>query len=316
MFSTMKDSLLRVTEKNLTAVITDIQRFSVHDGPGIRTVIFFKGCPLSCLWCQNPETTKHMPEIFYAKELCIGCGACIEACPYGFISVSNDNLVTDARCKVYGICASVCPTKARKVVGTHYSVDRLIEIIRKDWIFYKNSGGGVTLSGGEPTFQHRFVISLLSELRKEKIHSALETCGYAPQDVFKKVILLTDLILFDLKHWDTEKHTLFTGVGNELILRNLDMALDLEKEVVIRFPLIPGVNDDYQSLVQISKICKTRNIKYIHLLPFHQAGRSKWYGLNRKYVFDNYKSLQNDQVERAKIILETEGLEVNVGGNY
>lgn len=296
------------------AIVTDIQRYSLHDGPGIRTVVFFKGCPLSCKWCQNPETNRMDAEILFTQEYCIGCGACIEACKYRYISGWRGTLTTDPKCTHCGDCTRVCPSKTRKLVGEEYTLDSLLAILLRDSVFYRNSGGGVTLSGGEVTAQYTFATLLLDKLKKAGIHSAIETCGYASESVMINIALGTDLILFDLKHPNAQQHAFYTGVDNKRILRNLDMILERKRPVIIRLPLIPGANDDSETLRQTAQLCLARGIHEMHLLPFHQGGQSKWHGLNRPYAFKNTPSLGPRQIEEAQKLLESFGLSVNVGG--
>lgn len=298
-----------------SAIITNIQRFSVHDGPGIRTTVFFKGCPLRCKWCQNPETNSLKPEILYLSEQCIGCGECIKACMYNCISVKDGRVFTDkTKCQVCGACAAACPTKTRTVEGQTYSVEQLMEILLADEKFYKNSGGGVTLSGGEVLCQSAFASRLLEELRKKGIHTAIETCGFGKPEVFDRVAERVELILFDIKHSDPVKHREWTGVDNALILENLKRATQNKWNVIPRFPLIPGVNDDEKTLRDIGNICIQNGLNQIHILPFHQAGMPKWEGLGVDYALKDMDNADDKTAMTAENIFKEKGLMVFMGG--
>ena len=299
----------------LTAVITEFQRFSVHDGPGIRTLVFFKGCPLRCKWCQNPETFIAQPEIMFNSELCIGCGNCIEDCPQKAIYVNSTGMVTDwEKCNRCGKCTDRCYSEARRVVGKWLTVSETMKEILKDRVFFENSGGGVTLSGGEVTMYPDFATELLKELQSAGVHTAIETCGHCKWEDMQRLLAHTDLVLFDLKHSDPEKHKHFTGTDNTLILENLSRASEMGKSIIIRIPLVPGVNDDEKTLNEMANIAKKANVTKIHLLPFHQIGEKKWEDLNLDYTFKNVESMQNKDAEAAKRILEKAGLQVNIGG--
>lgn len=308
----MKESGGKETKK---AIITDIQRFSVHDGPGIRTLIFFKGCPLRCKWCQNPETYSPNKEIMYMAETCIGCTACVGICPQGGITWNGTSFVTNrSACICCGKCADICPTYARKLIGKEYTVDELVEISLSDMVFYKNSGGGVTLSGGEVTMQAQFAAELLRELKKNSINTAIETCGYAKEEDFCLVVQNTDYILFDIKHIDPQRHKEFVGVDNKLILSNLRVAVDMGKRIYVRLPLIPDVNDDEATLKGIADVCNEMGLRDVHILPFHQAGQSKWHGLEKDYYFEGKKSMDKVTPEKARELFEARGISVNIGG--
>lgn len=316
MSTNLVTGITKEVERGETAVITEIQRFSVHDGPGIRTLVFFKGCPLRCKWCQNPETYSHLPQIMYTESECIGCGACIAACPTHAISVVGDTLMTDwDQCTACGKCAEVCSPKARRIVGERKTVDEIVKAVLRDRTFYKNSGGGVTLSGGEVTVQHAFVVKLLNALREEGIHTAIETCGYAKPEIFDKVAQATDLVLFDVKHPDPEKHKLYTGVDNLLIQENLKRTVESGKPVIARYPVIPGVNDDEMSINQTGDMCLRLGIKDIHVLPFHQAGETKWEGIGVDYSFKGMDGMDVKESEKVRDILLAKGLNVSLGGS-
>lgn len=299
------------------AVITDIQRYSMHDGPGIRTMVFFKGCPLHCLWCHNPETHSPLPQIMVNMELCIGCGACLNVCPEGAIHALEGRIATDySKCRACGACSEVCYAGAREISGKWYTVEEVKEAVMRDVDFYRHTGGGVTLSGGEVLMQADFAAELLKELKQEKIHTAIETCGYASWKQFEKLVPYLDLALYDVKHSDSEKHEYYTGKKNDLILDNLKKLSDAGVEVIVRVPLIPGVNDAKETVCTIAQIGKNVRAKEVHLLPFHQIGTSKWDAAGKEYKFRNVPEPERKDVETlAKIAEEAVGITVRVGGN-
>ena len=310
------DKIKKGLSSGKLAIITDIQRFSVHDGPGIRTVVFFKGCPLRCKWCHNPETFNPLPEIIFEKKECLGCGKCMEACPEDAISLKDGVVITDhAKCMNCGECAAVCPSKARRMVGEIYTVDQVVDIVKRDKVFYKNSGGGVTLSGGEVLMQSIFAEKLISKLKDMGIHTAIETSGYASAEDFKRVAMSVDLILFDFKHPDPKKHKLCTGVDNAPIHRNLHEAVAAGKKVIARYPLIPGVNNLIQDIEATGALIKSAGMEEIHVLPFHQAGETKWEGLDKDYSFIGHQGLSVVAARKVASRLEHLGLKVSVGGS-
>lgn len=298
------------------AIITDIQRFSVHDGMGIRTLVFFKGCPLRCAWCQNPETYLRTPELMYSRSECIGCGACIDVCPEKAITIEEDLSIKTNRdkCVLCGKCVDICYANARKIVGKEMSVDDVYKEVMKDEVFYKHSGGGVTLSGGEVTIYPAFASSLLSRLKNSGVHTAIETSGYCKWENMKKILNYTDLVLFDIKHPYSEQHKHYTGVENKLILDNLK-KICLEKiPIIIRFPMIPGVNDDPNIIKEVAKIAINAKAIELHILPFHQVGEPKWYSLDKNYTFASKKMPTKESLLLAKSIICDMGINVNIGG--
>ncbi len=298
------------------AVISDIQRYCVHDGPGLRTTVFFKGCPLRCKWCHNPETFRMMPEIIYDQDACIGCGKCAEVCKSDAIYISDEKLITDRlKCTDCGECAKVCPSEARRLIGKFYTVDELREIVSRDLVFYMNSGGGVTLSGGEVTLQSIFAEQLIISLKEDDIHITIETCGYASTENFRRVILPADLILFDIKHPNADMHREYTGVDDKLIRQNLRDAVDKGKKIIVRYPLIPGVNNSTREIETMGNFCKAAGIEEIHLMPFHQAGETKWEGLDKDYSFKNQQGISLEEITKTANILTDFGFMVSVGGS-
>ncbi len=257
--------------------IFDIKRYAVHDGPGIRTTVFLKGCPLACVWCHNPESHTLEPEIFYWADRCTRCGACIEACPKGALAWKDGNLDMDRYlCNGCGACVSICPAGARELVGRTVTVDEVMREIEKDLLFYEESGGGITLSGGEPLAQPEFCRALLQRCRSLGIKTALDTSGYAPEETLLTIAKFVDLFLYDIKSMDEERHFAYTGVSNTRILRNLKRLDQLGKRIWIRFPLIPGINDDLDHIAQLGEFVATLpSVEAIHVLPYHRGGDAK-----------------------------------------
>ncbi|MCB6201989.1 glycyl-radical enzyme activating protein [Extibacter muris] len=298
-------------DKPLTGIITDIQRYSVHDGPGIRTLIFFKGCPLRCRWCQNPETWHVRPELMIYPDSCIGCGLCSTSCP----TQAAHGVRTDrGMCRECGLCAQVCPSQARKMAGRGYTVEEVVDIVIRDKVFYDRTGGGVTLSGGEPLHQSSFAGHLLDTFRELAIHTAIETCGYGSEDTFVQLAGKTDCILFDVKHMDEDIHKKYTGVSNRRILGNIRKAGRMGRNIIIRIPLIPGVNDTAANIGQVCALADEVGAEEIHLLPFHQAGEEKWSALGRCYTFEHRRLLEREEIEAARALIESKGIPVDVGG--
>ncbi len=233
----------RVIMEDVKGTIFNIQRYSIHDGPGIRTTVFFKGCPLRCLWCQNPESQTFQQELFFNRDRCTGCGRCLPACPEKAIEIVEGRSRTlRTLCNVCGACAEVCPEEARVLMGKVVSAKEVFAEVDKDAVFYERSGGGVTLSGGEPLAQPEFAIEILSLCKNAGIHTAIETCGHAPWETVERVLKVVDLVLYDLKHMDPVEHRKITGVSNALALENLKRVYrESHLALSIRIPVIPGL---------------------------------------------------------------------------
>jgi pyruvate formate lyase activating enzyme len=296
-------------------LIFDIQRFSIHDGPGIRTLVFMKGCPLHCEWCSNPESQQAKPQIMFFEEKCIHCGACLSACPYGEVLEENWPVATEV-CFGCGNCVDVCYAGARQMIGRWYTVQQVLDIVKRDRIFYEESGGGMTVGGGEPTFQANFVVDLLRTSRKEGIHTAIETCGFTPWRTMRKVLMHTDLLLMDIKHMDSDQHKRHTGVGNERILDNARRAADLVETMVVRLPLIPGFNDDAPHIHALGGFVAGNlpAVAGIDVLPYHSTGESKSKQLGKSYGLPGLEPQSPEHVQEVREILESYGLKVRVGG--
>ncbi len=261
----------------METLIADIKRNALDDGPGIRTLIFFKGCPLDCVWCQNPETKSPKQEIKFERDYCSFCKRCIEACDQGALSLENEFRIKRALCNFCGNCIKICPNQAYEFVGKACTHEDLLEIILKDKIFFDNTGGGVTFSGGEPTLHMEYLHGLLIKLKAHDIHTCLETCGYFNLDAFKKKILpFLDLIYFDLKIKDSNLHEKYCGVSNELIFNNFTYLNKLNKiEILPRIPLIPGITTTRENLNNLVTFLKAENVKKVGLLPYNPLWLSK-----------------------------------------
>jgi pyruvate formate lyase activating enzyme len=279
--------------------IFDIKRFSVHDGPGIRTTLFFKGCPLKCIWCANPESQSVEPELAYFSNKCKLCGRCIAVCPYGARTIDNGKLLFDReKCAFCGKCASICPEGAIQIIKGDMATSKVREIILADRIFFQNSNGGVTLSGGEPLAYVNIEQSkeILFFCKEQLIHTAVETCGYVPFKNFKEVVPLINLLLFDIKIVDSIKHEEYTGVENSLILENLKKISTNDVEVIIRVPLIPGYNDHKSDIQDILNIARKSEIATIELILYHNLGINKYKALGRMYSLS-----ENIKVDKRKV---------------
>lgn len=309
------DEIPELLRKGELAIITDIEKFSIQDGPGIRTIPFFKGCPLRCRWCQNPETGEFRPELMQNRELCIGCGFCLKACKKGAISIGENGVEIDRRiCDCCGDCTKTCYSKALCMSGNYMTLDEVFDKMMEDDIFYRKSGGGVTLSGGECTAQSAFSVNLLRRLKESGVHTAIETCGYCPWEKFEQILQYTDLVLYDIKVPDPEKSLLYTGRDNELILANLARIRQKEIEVVIRFPMIPDVNDDDVSLRAVAEIALQNDVRRLNILPFHQFGSEKWVAIGRQYDLLHLEPPSDEEVQRALHLFLDCGLDASVGG--
>jgi len=293
-----------------------IKRYAIHDGPNIRTAVFFKGCPLSCWWCHNPEGLSREIEIITFVERCLGCGYCTDQCPESALSLSSAILTRDiGRCSGCCNCVETCPALAHETTGWITTTNSVMEEINKDLPFYDQSGGGVTFSGGEPLMQPEFLLDLLKECGKLDIHRAVDTSGYAKTETLLEVARHTDIFLYDLKIMDSDRHKLYTGVGNELIHHNITALAQEGHQLRIRLPLIPGVNDDDENIIRTgSFIIGLPHVTGIDILPYHRTAEAKYRKLSMKYPSASFPDIREETVRRVSTILENIGLTVRRGG--
>jgi pyruvate formate lyase activating enzyme len=296
--------------------IFDIKRYAIHDGPGIRTTVFMKGCPLVCRWCHNPEGIEPQPFLAYRKNRCIRCAECVENCPEQALSLNPEGVVfSGSQCTQCFTCSDICPAEAREKVGRKFTARELLSEIQKDIPFYDTSGGGVTFSGGEPLLQADFLIDLLQLCGTEHIHRAVDTSGYASCETLMAVAENSDLILYDLKMMDSDKHEKFTGVSNRLILDNLRRLAAKRIDLIIRIPLIPGVNDDMQNMNRTGSFLKRwASAAKVQILPYHDFQKTKYDRFEIHYRTANIPLPTRQMLIDAKNRLADFGLEVAIGG--
>jgi pyruvate formate lyase activating enzyme len=297
-----------------TGLIFGVERFALHDGPGIRTTVFFKGCPLRCWWCHSPESQSPRPEPSIKADRCIQCGRCLDACPNAAIVETDGGFDTlRARCTACGTCTDLCPSGAREIVGRRVTAEELAADLEKDTVFFDRSGGGVTFSGGEPLMQPAFLAELLARCRARGIHTAVETCGFASWRAMK-VAAHADLVLFDLKILDDARHRAYTGVSNRPILANFGRFTARCPAVRVRLPLVPGVNDDPENVTAIGALVRAAGLAEIDLLPYHTAGLAKYNRIGRPSRLPDVKPPTSEALVRARLSLERLGVSVHVGG--
>jgi len=297
---------LQIYATEPTGVVFDIMRFCIHDGPGIRTIVFLKGCPLNCWWCHNPEGISPRPEMFVRPGRCIGCGRCMQVCSVG---------LDRSRCTFCGECVRACHTGAREIVGQTMTVAQVMEQIEKDIIFYDESGGGVTFSGGEPLMQPEFLEAVLKACKTMEIHTAVETSGYAKPETIKRIAQYVDLFLYDIKSMDDEKHKEATGVSNKLILSNIRDLSEWHPNVEIRFPVIPGVNDDIENVKALADLASSLKVKGVHLLRYHNAGTEKYGSLDKTYFLTDLQPPTDEKMAEIRSVFEDANVKVLNGGN-
>ena len=294
-----------------TAFIFNIQKYNMYDGPGVRTLVFFKGCPLRCQWCSNPEGQPRQYQIMLKREQCTSCGSCMRICPAGLHTTDAGGLhIVDRgrECVGCGRCVEACPSNALALSGEQRTISSLMEVIEEDRPFYETSGGGLTVSGGEALMQPEALINLLESCHQRFINTAVETCGYAPHEVLVKVAPHVDLFLFDLKHMDTDRHKMLTGVHNDRILDNLIWLLETRHNVKVRMPLLRGVNDDEEEIAQVIDLLRPyreqANFKGMDLLPYHKLGVHKYAQLDIPYEIKKDPTLPFEDLNRLKIFIE------------
>ncbi|MCB2295630.1 glycyl-radical enzyme activating protein [Clostridium algoriphilum] len=296
-------------------IVFDIQKFSVHDGPGVRTIVFLKGCPLSCKWCCNPESQIEMPQVMFMEQNCTGCKRCSEVCKNFAINFNLPNRVDQSKCVHCGKCVEVCFSEALNMAGNVKSVKEILTELSKDDIIYRRSGGGITLSGGEALAQPDFTKELLKGCKAKGFHTAIETSGFTSRTVLERVLPWLDLIMLDIKHMDSNKHKEYVGQNNETILENAKIIAQSGKPLIIRIPIITGFNDDENNIRATAKfVVSLKKVKEIHLLPYHRLGQNKYDYLGYKYKMPELKPPLEEDMTYLKKVVEAEGLVCKIGG--
>lgn len=287
-------------------IIFNIQKFSIHDGPGIRTTVFLKGCPLKCKWCSNPESQLEKIQVLYDHSKCIQCQRCVNICPQKAISMLSEHIHIDFnKCIGCLACVNNCPAKALSHEGEYKKVSDIVDVCLQDKDFYEESGGGVTISGGEGMSQPQFLKTLINELKKHDLHIAIETTGHVSSQIFQELASQLDLLLFDVKHYDSKKHYEGTHVDNNLIISNLKWAIEHGINVLVRIPVIPDFNATLEDAKGLAQLLLSIGAKKVQLLPFHQFGEKKYELLNKEYLFKNKKALHpEDLIDYQKVFLD------------
>lgn len=305
--------------KQIQGKVFNIQHYSIHDGPGIRTTVFLNGCPLKCIWCQNPESQSLKPQIFYLEEKCKVCGKCVEVCPQKAIAIVGDKVKTDrSLCTGCGVCAEVCPNEARTLMGTSMTPEEVFNDVNSDAIFYETSGGGITISGGDPVAQPEFTIAVLKLCKNAGLHTAIETSGFVKREILSKIIENVDMVLYDFKHMNSEQHKKYTGVSNLLILENAKMINKEYPSVkfVARLPIIPGYNDSIENITRTAEFIAHEldpGIK-VHLLPYHKLGNTKYERMEMNEKILKISPPSPEAMEKLLEIILSHGLDGVIGG--
>lgn len=288
------------------ALIFNIQKYNMYDGPGVRTMVFFKGCPVRCKWCSNPEGQQRKFQVMYKKDLCVHCGACVSSCPAGVHAMSNGqhSFVNGSECIGCRKCEEVCPKQALRIAGEQKSISELLRVVEEDKSFYDVSGGGLTMGGGEALMQAEAATSLAMACKQKGISTAIETCGYAKPEVVTRIAEFIDYFLYDVKHMDTDKHYELTGVHNELILGNLQLLLENKHNVKIRLPLLKGYNDGEPELKELIRFLlpykNDKNFQGVDVLPYHKMGVNKFGQLGWDYLIKDNPVLTEEDLARIE----------------
>lgn len=300
---------------NNKGLIFNIQRFSIHDGPGIRTTVFLKGCPLRCPWCANPESRTTEIQLLHTSANCAACLRCISVCPQHGLSMTDGKLIhTPELCTHCLSCVHACPTHALTAEGAWYTIDEIMKEVEKDSPFYEKSNGGITLSGGEPLMQEEFTYNLLKTLKQTGYHTNIETSGYTSSEYLLKILPYLDLIYMDFKHPNDNQHIQKVGVSNKQILKNMELILQSNKSLIVRIPVIPRFNNSTDTAHEYGIKLKKLHAKKVHLLPFHQMGLGKWHSLGLNYEYESDKSMREEELTNIATILASYGLDIQIGG--
>jgi pyruvate formate lyase activating enzyme len=303
--------------KNITGLVYDLQRFAVHDGPGIRTLVYMKGCPLTCLWCSSPHTQKKAPEILHIETNCKKCGLCLEVCQTGAISFSDEEgpVIDRNLCNCDALCVEACPGRARELAGSPMTPTELFEEVDKDSAFYRRSNGGVTVGGGEPTMQHEFVKEFLKMCKKRYVHTVMETCGFAKWEHLEGLLEYLDLVYMDVKHMDAAVHKEITGVSNDIILANV-RKVSTRRPLIVRIPVVPGLNDAEGNIAATAEFASGlgEHLVRIELLPYHKFGTQTYGRLDMVYELEDVEPPGDERMQQFKKIVESFGVQAQIGG--
>ncbi len=295
--------------------VFNIQKYSLHNGPGIRTTVFLKGCPLSCWWCHNPESRGMDSEILFIEDKCIACGDCERVCPSEAIKLTHKGIKLDkAKCILCGKCSESCPSEALEKIGRKMRAEEVMDEVKKDRVFYEESGGGVTFSGGEPLIQINFLENLLTLSKQMGIHTVVDTSGYSSWENIDRIKGNVDIFLYDIKHMDNEKHKKYIGIPNVLILENLKRLVRSGSRIWVRIPLIPGINDDFFNIARTCEYISSLRLKDLYILPYHNIAKEKYKRLGMKYKIPDAYSLEDKELREISKLFKNYGLNVKIGG--
>ena len=306
---------MKPADRTKTGIVFNIQKFSINDGPGIRTTVFLKGCPLHCRWCSNPESQAMAPQVLRDAKKCVGCHHCVEACPAHAVTLDANgalHFAPNSACADCGRCVRECPAQALEVAGERKTVQQVLDVVLQDRPFYEESGGGLTLSGGEFLLQHEFSLELLKAAKEEGLHTCCETTAFAAPDVFDAMLPYLDTLYIDMKHADADRHKKFTGVDNALCLENLAHAIAAGKDVLVRIPIIPGFNDSTDDAERMAAKLHEIGAPRCQLLPFHQFGENKYALLGRTYAYRDVDALTKDALADTVALFRVHGIDAFV----